>query len=409
MKEIDNLIIGGGLAGGYAAITLRQYDKNTSIAIVTDEKHIPYDRVPLSKEYLQGKVKQESLFIRKHDFYIKNNIEIINNKRVVELDLNNNIAFLDDNSEIKFKKVLLATGGYPRKLKMGEEDKQNVFYLRRIEHSDKIRETAFNSKKAVIIGGGFIGCEIASSLKKLGVESTIIEKANSILTLALDEETAKIIEQHFKRSGINVITGTSVKQFIAKDNKVIGVETESGEEIMADMFVVGIGIKVSTELAEKAGLEVNNGIVVNERLMTRKENVFAAGDVASFYHPLYETYMRVEHYDVAVKHGKIAGSNMAGINSTFNELPYFFSYMYNLNIYSWGMIKGYDYIVKRGELDVEKGFLQFYFKKGQMIAVLGVNTFKEADVARKIIASKKTFENPDLLADKNRNLQDFLS
>jgi hypothetical protein len=119
--------------------------------------------------------------------------------------------------------------------------------------------------------------------------------------------------------------------------------------------------------------------------------------------------MRVEHYDVAVKHGKIAGANMAGQNSSFNDLPYFFSYMYNLNIYSWGMIKGYDYVVKRGQIDIEKGFLQFYFKKGQMIAVLGINTFKETDVARKIIMSKKTFENPDILADKNRNLQEFLN
>jgi NADPH-dependent 2,4-dienoyl-CoA reductase/sulfur reductase-like enzyme len=409
MKEVDNLIIGGGLAGGYAAITLRQNDKNSSITLVTDERHLPYDRVPLSKEYLQGKVKLESLYIRKPDFYTKNNIEIITGRRVVNLDLNNNIAVLDDNSEIKFKKLLLATGGYPRKLKMGEENKLNVFYLRRIEHSDSIREAALRSKKAVIIGGGFIGCEIASSLKKIGVESTIIEKANNILTLALDDETAQLIEKHFKISGINVITGTSVKQFISQDDKVVGIETETGEEITADMFVVGIGIKVSTDLAEKAGLDVNNGIMVDEFLRTKKENVYAAGDVANFYHPLYETHMRVEHYDVAVKHGKIAGANMAGQNSSFNDLPYFFSYMYNLNIYSWGMIKGYDYVVKRGQIDIEKGFLQFYFKKGQMIAVLGINTFKETDVARKIIMSKKTFENPDILADKNRNLQEFLN
>jgi Uncharacterized NAD(FAD)-dependent dehydrogenases len=260
----------------------------------------------------------------------------------------------------------------------------------------------------VIIGGGFIGCEIASSLKKIGLDVTIIEKANSILTLALDEETAKLIEEYFRKMGINIITGTSVKQFITKENKAIAVETETGKIINGDIFVVGIGIKINTELAEKAGININNGIIVNESLKTNYENVFAVGDVANFYHPLYETNMRVEHYDVAVRHGKIAGSNMAGLKASYTELPYFFSYMYNLNIYSWGMIKGYDYVVKRGELNVEKGFLQFYFKKGQMIAVLGVNTFKETEYARKIIQNKKIIENPDLLSDKNVDLKNFV-
>jgi len=408
MKYIDNLIIGGGLAGGYAAISLRQNDLNSSVLIITAEQHLPYDRVPLSKDFLQGKVKRENLFIRKPDFYEKNKIEILTGKKAIDLEIKNNIAVLEDNTEIKFGKLLIATGGYPRKLNIEGSNKDNVFYLRNIEDSEKIRSAAINSKKAVIIGGGFIGCEIASSLKKIGLDVTIIEKANSILTLALDEETAKLIEEYFRKMGINIITGTSVKQFITKENKAIAVETETGKIINGDIFVVGIGIKINTELAEKAGININNGIIVNESLKTNYENVFAVGDVANFYHPLYETNMRVEHYDVAVRHGKIAGSNMAGLKASYTELPYFFSYMYNLNIYSWGMIKGYDYVVKRGELNVEKGFLQFYFKKGQMIAVLGVNTFKETEYARKIIQNKKTIENPDLLSDKNVDLKNFV-
>ncbi len=408
MKYIDNLIIGGGLAGGYAAISLRQNDLNSSVLIITAEQHLPYDRVPLSKDFLQGKVKRESLFIRKPDFYEKNKIEILTGKKVIDLEIKNNIAVLEDNTEIKFGKLLIATGGYPRKLNIEGSNKDNVFYLRNIEDSEKIRSAAINSKKAVIIGGGFIGCEIASSLKKIGLDVTIIEKANSILTLALDEETAKLIEEYFRKMGINIITGTSIKQFITKENKAIAVETETGKIINGDIFVVGIGIKINTELAEKAGININNGIIVNESLKTNYENVFAAGDVANFYHPLYETNMRVEHYDVAVRHGKIAGSNMAGLKASFKELPYFFSYMYNLNIYSWGMIKGYDYVVKRGELNVEKGFLQFYFKKGQMIAVLGVNTFKETEYVRKIIQNKKPIENPDLLSDKKVDLKNFV-
>ena len=408
MKYIDNLIIGGGLAGGYAAISLRQNDLNSSVLIITAEQHLPYDRVPLSKDFLQGKVKRESLFIRKPDFYEKNKIEILTGKKAIDLEIKNNIAVLEDNTEIKFGKLLIATGGYPRKLNIEGSNKDNVFYLRNIEDSEKIRSAAINSKKAVIIGGGFIGCEIASSLKKIGLDVTIIEKANSILTLALDEETAKLIEEYFRKMGINIITGTSIKQFITKENKAIAVETETGKIINGDIFVVGIGIKINTELAEKAGININNGIIVNESLKTNYENVFAVGDVANFYHPLYETNMRVEHYDVAVRHGKIAGSNMAGLKASYTELPYFFSYMYNLNIYSWGMIKGYDYVVKRGELNVEKGFLQFYFKKGQMIAVLGVNTFKETEYARKIIQNKKTIENPDLLSDKNVDLKNFV-
>jgi NADPH-dependent 2,4-dienoyl-CoA reductase/sulfur reductase-like enzyme len=405
MLNTKYLIIGGSLAGAYASISIRERDKNGRIILISEENYLPYDKVPLSKTYLQGLIKKDLIFIKDEKFYKDNNIELFLNKKVEKIDFDNNIAFLKDNEEIKYEKVLLATGGYPRKLKVEGTEAENIFYLRTIDDCDKIKSLINKIKKAVIIGGGFIGCEIASSFKKYNIKTTIIEKENFLLPLALDEISGKIITEHFIKNGIDVLTNISVNKIITKNGKAIGVETSDGREIEADIIIIGIGIIPNTSLAENK-IKTYNGIVTNEFLRTEKENVFAAGDVANFYHSLFNENMRVEHYDVAVKHGKIAGMNMIGENRKFDELPYFFSYMYKLNIYSWGYMKGYDTIIRRGELNIEKGFLQFYLSKGKIKAVLAVNTLKEVEEAKKLIMQKE-FDNPEILSNLNISLKDL--
>jgi Uncharacterized NAD(FAD)-dependent dehydrogenases len=403
MINTKYLIIGGGLAGVYASITIRERDPKGRIILVSEENYLPYDRVPLSKTYLQGLIKKDLLFIKNEKFYKDNNIELFLNKKVERVDFDNNIVFLN-NEEIKYEKLLLATGGYPRKIKSEEAD--NIFYLRTIDDCDRIKNVINKVKSAVIIGGGFIGCEIASSFKKFNIKTTIIEKEKTLLPLALDELSGKIITEHFINNGIEVLTNTTVSKIIVKNRKAISVETSEGKEIDADIIIIGIGIIPNTYLAENK-IKTNNGIVTNEFLRTERENVFAAGDVANFYHPLYNENMRVEHYDVAVKHGKIAGINMSEGKAIFNELPYFFSYMYKLNIYSWGFIKDYDMIIRRGELNVEKGFLQFYLKQGKIKAILAVNTLKEVEEGKKLIM-KKEFDNPEILSNTSISLKDLL-
>ncbi len=267
MINTKYLIIGGGLAGVYASITIRERDPKGRIILVSEENYLPYDRVPLSKTYLQGLIKKDLLFIKNEKFYKDNNIELFLNKKVERVDFDNNIVFLN-NEEIKYEKLLLATGGYPRKIKSEEAD--NIFYLRTIDDCDRIKNVINKVKSAVIIGGGFIGCEIASSFKKFNIKTTIIEKEKTLLPLALDELSGKIITEHFINNGIEVLTNTTVSKIIVKNRKAISVETSEGKEIDADIIIIGIGIIPNTYLAENK-IKTNNGIVTNEFLRTERK------------------------------------------------------------------------------------------------------------------------------------------
>jgi NADPH-dependent 2,4-dienoyl-CoA reductase/sulfur reductase-like enzyme len=401
LKTADYVVIGGGLTGFYAAAELRKRDTSGKIVLVSEEPHLPYDRVPLSKDYLLGKRARERVFLRTKEFYDQQRIEVVSGRRAEKIDVNGRTIRLDDGSEFAFNRLLFATGGRPRRLTIPGSDLEGVFYLRTLDDCEKIREKMLKSRRAVVVGGGFIGCELVSVFRMSGLQTTIIEAASYPLNIAVDDLTGQWIADYFRSRGVRVITDTQASTFLGEDGRVEAVLTNRGETLEADLVAVGIGVIPNTELAEEAGLRVERGIVVNELLETDSEGVYAAGDVARFHSPIFNRHLRVEHYDVAVKQGAIAGANMTGERKTFSELPFFYSYTFDLRIRAYGDLSRKRFLVRRGSFGVEKGFFQLYFDDGVLDGFLSINgSFKESDELKRIILSRRRFSDPSELASQ---------
>jgi 3-phenylpropionate/trans-cinnamate dioxygenase ferredoxin reductase subunit len=389
----DYLIIGGGLAGGHAAGSIRKIDGSGRIVLVSSERFLPYDRVPLSKGYLVDKIPREQLFFRKDDSYAKDKVELIIGREVKEIHVSQRTVMLDNRQELSFQKLLFATGGYPKKIPIPGSDLEGVYYLRTIDQCEALKEGLSKSNSAVIIGGGFIGCELASAFVTKGLETTIIEMGPYLLNMALDEETGRFIENYHSRRGVKILCNSTASRLIGEEGYVKGIELKDGRVLNADLVVVAVGIGLHTDLAEQAGVKVDRGIVVNEFLETNIEDIYAAGDVARFYSPLFKRHLRLEHYDVAVKHGQIAGENMAGQKKkAFAELPYFFSYQYDLKINAYGDLTSRTKIVsKQNGSNLNDGFLQFYLNNdGVVDAILSINSkWSSLKEARELILQRK--------------------
>ena len=409
MQEFDHVIIGGGLAGGNAAISIRENDSKCSILLITDENHLPYDRVPLSKNYLYGKMPKEALYMKKMDFYNAQKIQILSGKSVVSLDANRKLISLEDKSQIHFRNLLLATGGHVRHLDIPGTNLKNVFYLRTIEDSEAIKEMIQTAKNGVVIGGGFIGCELASTFAKKAISTTIIEAGSKILGRVFDSDTASWLESYFTRKGVKIMTKTMPLECIGSNGKVTGVRLQSGEIIPADFVVIGIGINPNVELAKNAGLQVDNGIIVNEYMQTSNPDIYAVSDVARFYSPVFGRHMRLEHYDLAVKQGRLAGENMTRKTKPFEDLPYFFSFMFDVRIEVYGDMSKYDTVITRG-IPIENGnFTKFYLDSGIVNAVMMVTRKENVESIKQLIRLRKKIDNPASLGNESDKIEAIIT
>ena len=389
----DYLIVGGGIASASAGSAIRNRDKSGRIVVISKENHVPYDRTPLSKDYLRGEKQEGDLYLNKDRYYARRKIEIIQDQVATDLQLGERSVKLDDGRKFEFKSLLLATGGNPRRLDLRGTDLEGFCYLRTIEDSDALKQKMRKAKSAVVIGGGFIGCEVASALVSSGVDTTVIEAGQYLLNTSIDEETGRWLQNHYEKKGLHVLTETGVSEICGSGGRLTSVRTTYGREIPADLVVAGIGIVPNTELARNAGLEVNNGIVVNGYLESANApGIFAAGDAAKFYSPIYQRYMRVEHYDVAVKQGSIAGANMTGEHLPFDELPYFFSDQFGLEINAFGDLSRRTLVIKKDILNEKDGFLQYYFDGDTLCGALAVNKeWEEIELARDLVLLRKKF------------------
>ncbi|HET7337147.1 MAG TPA: FAD-dependent oxidoreductase [Candidatus Nitrosotalea sp.] len=405
MKNFDYVIIGGGLAGSHAAQAIRENDKNGSILLITDENRIPYDRVPLSKNYLMGKMKSEVLYVKQSNFYADQKIELLVDSKATKLDPENHAIHIGNDTKVNYKKLLLATGGQARRLSIPGSDLKGVFYLRTIDDADKILKAMQESKNVVIIGGGFIGCELASSFTKKNISSTIIELGPKILGRVFDQDTARWLDDYFARNGVKIMTSTTPTEIVGKKGKVSGVKLQSGQIISADFLVIGIGIIPNTDLAKDAGLEVDNGIVVNQYLQTSDPDIYAASDVARFYSPVFRRYMRLEHYDLAVKQGRLAGENMTGKSKQFEELPYFFSFMFDVRIEAYGDMSKYDNVVTKGSPAENGGFTKFYLDDGVINAVMMVTRKENVEYIKQLIYSRKKINDTSILTKDEQKIE----
>ncbi|MGH7425059.1 MAG: NAD(P)/FAD-dependent oxidoreductase, partial [Candidatus Methylomirabilales bacterium] len=354
------VIVGAGVCGGAAVQTLRNEGFDGRIVLVGDEPHLPYERPPLSKEYLQGKQERDALPLLDDSWYEDQAVEAKLGVRVASIDARDRTVRLEGGEEIKADAVLLATGGRPRKLDV--DPSERILYLRTVEDSDRIRARLGSDAKLVVVGAGFIGAEVAASARTLGTEVTVIEMFAVPLMRALGEEMGRVYEAIHRDHGIDLRLGSGVESIKETADGVV-VRNDRGELVEGEAAVVGIAIAPNIDLAEAAGLKTENGIVVDEYCQTSAEGIYAAGDVANHFHPIFGQRMRVEHFDNALKQGAAAARNMLGRQEVYDDPHWFWSDQYDHNLQYAGFAAEWDEIVVRGSID-ERDFTAFYLKEG---------------------------------------------
>ena len=394
------VIVGAGLAGAAAAAELRGRGFDGRLVMIGAERHPPYERPPLSKEYLRGE-QNEPVFARPAEWYEENSVELRLGTRVSSLDPSGPSVEIEGGDRIDADAVLLATGGSPRRLPDAPE--QGVLYLRAIEDSDRIRK-ALTGGRLVVVGAGFIGAEVAASARAKGVDVTVLEMAPVPLQRALGDEVGLIYGQIHRDHGVDLRTEEGVERIEAADGGVV-VRTSKGDAIEAEAVVVGVGIVPNADLAEAAGLAVSNGVDVDASCRTSAPGVFACGDVANHDHPLFGR-IRTEHFDNALKMGAHVAGAMLGREEPFADPHWFWSDQYDVNLQYAGFAMSWDKVVIRGSLEERDG-AAFYLNEGMLLAALGLNRGKDVRRAMKLIAARAA-PDEDALADETVDLRTLI-
>jgi 3-phenylpropionate/trans-cinnamate dioxygenase ferredoxin reductase subunit len=407
MDNKHAVIVGASHAGAQLGASLRQSGWDGKISIVGDEATPPYHRPPLSKAYLAAEKHRDELLIRPAAFYEKSGIDLVLGTRVTGLDRTNRMINLHDGGSIPYSKLALTTGARVRKLSLPGHDLDGVFYLRDLEDVDRIRGFVGSGKSAVIIGGGYIGLETAASMRKLGMRVTVLEALPRVLQRVTAPEVSAFYSRIHGEEGVNIITEAGVAS-INGDRSVQAVTLADGSAIEADLVVIGVGVMPATELAESAGLEVNNGIVVDEFARTSDPDIVAAGDCTYHYNPLYDCQLRLESVQNATDQAKTAANTLCGKLEAYHALPWFWSDQYDLKLQIAGLSQGFDRVVLRGNSDSGRSFAAFYFRGDKLLAVDAVNRPKEFMMTRRALAQGQCAD-PAKLADESVDIQDAFS
>ena len=389
MSEKNIVIIGGGQAASQVATSLRQKNFAGDISILSSEEYLPYQRPPLSKKYLSGELDSERLYLKPEKFYEDQNINVMLNSYVEEIDRSNSkLTFSKNNGEestIKYDNLVISTGTYPRLIPLDNPNLKGVHYLRSIKDVVGIKKSLIGAKSMVIIGGGYIGLEVAAVSKKLGLNVTVVEMANRILERVTSPIISSFYHSYHESNGVEIRTSTSVIG-INGDLNVSSVETSSGI-IEADIVVVGIGVLPCQDLAERSGIETNNGIVVNEFCITSDSNIFSAGDCTLHPSAFYKRDIRLESVHNAIEQGKTVASSIMGEFIPYNQIPWFWSDQYDLKFQIAGLNTDYDEYIVRGKPE-NNSFSVFYFKDGNMISSDCVNSAPDHMMSRRFIFNK---------------------
>ncbi|MFL2834371.1 MAG: NAD(P)/FAD-dependent oxidoreductase [Alphaproteobacteria bacterium] len=397
MGDQKIIIIGGGQAGCQTATSLRALGFLGEISIYCSENYLPYQRPPLSKKFLLGELDKERLFFKPEKFYRDNNINFFLNSYVAKIEKENKKIFLNNNEEDSYDKLVIATGTKPREIDVDKDSAKNIFYLRSIDDVLEIKGKVQSSKKVAIIGGGYIGLEVAAIFKKLGLSVTIIEMAGRILERVTSQIISDFYTKVHNEEGVKILTNTSVES-ITKKSKDMEILTNNGA-ISADFVVVGIGVIPCDELASESGLKVQNGILVNEFCETSEKDIYSAGDCTVHPNSYYNKDIRLESVHNAIEQGKTVASSIMNKKTPYNQIPWFWSDQYNLKLQIAGLCIDYDDIIVRGNSD-NRSFAVFYMKDNYMIASDCINCPGEHMMSRRIISDK-------IIVDKDR-LSDVL-
>jgi 3-phenylpropionate/trans-cinnamate dioxygenase ferredoxin reductase subunit len=403
MATNPHVIVGASLAGASAAAALRKEGFDGRVVLIGEERERPYERPELSKGYLRGEAGKD-LHVHPESFYEEHEVELLAGAPVSELDVTRRRVRLGDDW-IGFDRLLLATGATPRRLAVPGFDLDGIVTLRTMADADRIREQAAKADSIAVIGGGWIGSEVAASLRQLGHDVTLLLPTQNPLEHVLGAELGGMYRQAHEEHGVRIVAGTTATGFEGGTG-VAAVRTADGGAIPADLVVVGIGAVPRVELAERAGLAVDNGVLVDALLETSVRGIFAAGDVANAVHPHYGRRLRVEHWDNAKRQGRAAAANMLGQAKAYDRIPYFYSDQYDIGMEYTGLASPDDGVVFRGDRE-RREFIAFWLRDGTVMAGMNVNVWDVAPEIERLVASRAPVDATEL-ADARRPLAELL-
>ena len=405
--ESTYVIVGASLTGAKAAETLREEGFDGNIVLLGEENERPYERPPLSKGYLLGKEDRSTIFVHEEGWYAENGVDLRLGVRVTALDPGAKQVTLADGETVTYDRLLLATGAFPRRLNAPGADLDGVLYLRRVGDSERLQAALRGASQVVTVGGGWIGLEVTAAAREAGCEVTVVEPEPVALHRQLGPELGGVFTDLHKEHGVVFRTRESVTELRGSGGKVNGAVTSSGAVLPADLVVVGIGAIPATGLASDAGLDVGNGVIVDAGLRTSAPDVFAAGDVANAYHPLYGKHVRVEHWANALNGGPAAARSMLGQGVSYDAVPYFYSDQYDLGMEAAGLPEPdtYDQVVYRGDL-AGREFVAFWLSGGIVMAGMNVNVWDVNDDIQALIRSRRRVDEARL-ADPDAAIADL--
>jgi 3-phenylpropionate/trans-cinnamate dioxygenase ferredoxin reductase component len=390
------LIVGASLAGAKAAEELRGRGFDGQVVLIGSERELPYERPPLSKDYLRGESPRENTYVHEEAFYQQQDVELITGRAATVLDPHGKKITLDDGQTLSYDKLLLTTGAEPRRLSIPGAELDGIHYLRTIEDSAALRERIDAGGRAAVVGAGWIGSEVAASARQKGLDVILIDPLELPNERIFGPEIGSFYRHVHAQHGVELALGDGVEAFEG-EGQISAVRTSSGRVIECDFAVVGIGVTPRVELAAEAGLELDNGIVVDERLRTSAPDIFAAGDVANAWHPFYERRIRVEHWANALNQGPAAARAMLDEQVAYERLPYFFSDQYEVGMEYSGFAAEWDEVVVRGDRDGGE-FVAFWLKDNRVLAGMNVNVWDVNDQVQALIRSRQQAD-PEALAD----------
>ena len=403
---MNNLvIIGTGQSAAQCALTLRRNMFKDNITMIGEEKHLPYQRPPLSKEFLSGEVSLERVFMKSKEFFDQNDVTIFTSTPVISIDRNKKILSLSNQEDLTYNKLVIATGSRVRKLNVEGSSLKNISYLRSIEDANRLKEYFKFGKKLVIVGAGYVGLEVAATAVKKGINVTLIEMENRIMSRTVDPVISKYFDSLHRQNGVEIFLEAALEKFEGKD-AVERVICSNGQIIEADGVLIGVGILPNQELAESAGLNCNNGILVDEFGRTEDTSIFACGDCTNHPNTYLNKNLRLESVHNALEQAKTVAMSLLGKQEKYNQVPWFWSDQYDKKLQIVGFSDDHDELVIRGAIE-EDNFMLFFLKEGKLIAVNAVNNPKEFLICKKLVANKQKISS-DAISNQSVDLKELL-
>ena len=400
------VIAGASLAGAKAAETLRSEGFAGRIVLIGDEPVRPYERPPLSKAYLRGEVDFDSAAVHPQGFYAEHDIELLTSTAVTSIDPKAKQIEMDPGGSLAYDQLLLTTGAKPRQVAMVGAQLPGIHYLRSLSSCDALRSALAQGTRLVVVGAGWIGSEVAASARQLGKEVALIEAGQVPLERVLGTEVGTMFRDLHAENGVELHMGTGVEAFQGSA-AVEQVTLTDGTSVSGDIFVVGIGVNPRIELAAAAGLAIENGVVVDQHLATSAPGIWAAGDLANAFHPVFEVQIRLEHWSAALNQGPVAAKNMLGQNVDYRKIPYFFSDQYDLGMEYNGYAAQWDQVVYRGDR-ASREVIVFWLDAGVPVAGMNVNVWDVSDPIAALVAAKQRVD-PSRLSDPDIDLASLVA